>query len=114
MANRKRNHQIIIRLSDEEYQTVLEQVSKSTLSKTNFLIKCITRKKIIVIDGLNESLTELKRISVNINQISKNLNGGIFQNTDKEPKEIKEEFAKVNDLMLALSHYQRGKSNGSY
>ena len=35
MANRKRNHQIIIRLSDEEYQTFLEQVSKSKLSKTN-------------------------------------------------------------------------------
>ena len=114
MANRKRNHQIIIRLSDEEYQTFLEQVSKSKLSKTNFLIKCITRKKIIVIDGLNESLTDLKRVGDNMNQISITLDWVIVQNADKELKEIKQEFVKVNDLMLALSHYQRGKSNGSY
>lgn len=102
MANRKRNKQLKIYLSDEEYQAFIEQVEKSKLSQTDFFIRCITKKKIIVVDGLKETLTELKRIGVNLNQISKNLNGGIFQNADKELKAIKEEFAKVNDTMLAL------------
>lgn len=102
MANRKRNKQLKIYLSDEEYQTFIEQVSKSKLSQTDFFIKCVTKKKITVVDGLKETLIELKRIGVNINQISKNLNGGIFQNADKELKAVKEEFAKVNDLMLVL------------
>lgn len=102
MANRKRNKQLKIYLSDEEYQAFIEQVEKSKLSQTDFFIRCITKKKIIVVDGLKETLTELKRIGVNLNQISKNLNGGIFQNADNELKAIKEEFAKVNDTMLAL------------
>ena len=102
MANRKRNKQLKIYLSDEEYQTFIKQVEKSKLSQTDFFIRCITKKKIIVVDGLKETLTELKRIGVNLNQISKNLNGGIFQNADNELKAIKEEFAKVNDSMLAL------------
>lgn len=102
MANRKRSNQIVIRLSDEEYQKYMEQVEKSKLSQNDFFVKCVTKKKIIVVDGLKETLTELKRIGVNINQISKNLNGGIFQGADKELKAIKEEFAKVNDTILEL------------
>lgn len=102
VANRKRSKQLKIYLSDEEHQTFIEQVEKLKLSQTDFFIKCITKKKIIVVDGLKETLTELKKIGVNINQISKNLNSGIFQNADKELKAVKEEFVKVNDTMLAL------------
>jgi phosphoglycolate phosphatase-like HAD superfamily hydrolase len=102
MANRKRSKQLKIYLSDEEYQSFLEQVEKSNLSQTDFFIRCVTKKKIIVVDGLKETLTELKRIGVNLNQISKNLNGGIFQNADNELKAVKEEFSKVNDTMLTL------------
>lgn len=102
MANRKRNNQIVIRLSDEEYKKYIEQVEKSELTQNAFFVRCITKKKIIVVDGLKETLTELKKIGVNINQISKNLNSGIFQNADNELKAVKEEFAKVNDTMLEL------------
>ncbi len=102
MANRKRSKQLKIYLSDEEYQSFLEQVEKSNLSQTDFFIRCVTKKKIIVVDGLKETLTELKRIGVNLNQISKNWNGGIFQNADNKLKAVKEEFSKVNDTMLTL------------
>lgn len=102
MANRKRNNQIIIRLSDEEYQKYMEQVKRSNLTQNDFFVKCITKKKIIVVDGLKETLVELKRIGVNINQISKNLNSGIFQGADIELRAVKEEFSKVNDTMLEL------------
>lgn len=102
MANRSRNKQIVLRLSDEEYQKYMEQVEKSKLTQNEFFVRCISKKKIIVVEGLKETLTELKKIGVNINQISKNLNSGIFQSADKELKEVKEIFAKVNDTMLAL------------
>lgn len=102
MANRKRSKQLKIYLSDEEYQKFIEQVQKSNLSQTDFFVKCVTKKKIIVIDGLAETLTELKRIGVNINQISKNLNGGIFQNADRELKAIKEEFSKVSNRIIEI------------
>ena len=102
MANRKRKNQIVIRLSDEENQKYMEQVQKSNLTQNEFFVRCVTKKKIIVVDGLKETLTELKKIGVNINQISKNLNSGIFQGADKELKAVKEEFTKVNDTMLEL------------
>jgi len=102
MANRKRSNQLKIYLSDEEYKAFSEQVEKSNLTQTDFFVRCITKKKIIVVDGLKETLMELKKIGVNINQISKNLNSGIFQNADNELKAVKEEFSKVNDTMLEL------------
>ena len=102
MANRKRNNQIVVRLSDEEYKKYIEQVEKSELSQNEFFVKCVTKKKIIVIDELKETLKELKKIGININQISKNLNSGIFVNADIELKEVKKEFAKINDTMLEL------------
>lgn len=102
MANRKRNNQLKIYLSDEEYQSFIRQVENSNLTQTDFFIRCVTKKKIIVIDGLKETLTELKRIGVNINQLSKNLNTGIFQNADKELKEIKQEFAKLTDYLIEI------------
>lgn len=37
MANRKRKNQIVIRLSDEEYQKYIEQVEKSKLTQNDFL-----------------------------------------------------------------------------
>lgn len=108
MANRKRSKQLKIYLTDEEYAKFVEQVEKSKLTQTDFFVKCITKKKIIVVDGLKETLSELKRIGVNINQISKNLNGGIFQGADKELKAVKEEFAKMNDTMLELVNTVKG------
>lgn len=102
VANRKRNNQLKIYLSDEEYQSFIKQVENSNLTQTDFFIRCVTKKKIIVIDGLKETLTELKRIGVNINQLSKNLNTGIFQNADKELKEIKQEFAKLTDYIIEI------------
>lgn len=102
MANRKRKNQVVVRLSDEEYQKYMEQVEKSKLKQNEFFIRCVTKKKIIVVDGLKETLSELKKIGVNINQISKNLNSGIFQGADKELKEVKEEFKKMNDTIIEL------------
>lgn len=102
MANRKRSKQLKIYLSDEEYEAFLKQVEKSNLSQTDFFIRCITKKKIIVIGGLKETLTELRKIGVNINQISKNLNSGIFQNADNELKEIKQQFVKVTDCIVYI------------
>lgn len=102
MANRNRSKQVIIRLSDEEYQKYMEQVEKSNLTQNEFFIKCIAKKKIIVIDGLKETLIELKKVGVNLNQVSKNLNSGIFQNAENELKKIRQQFANVSDKVIEI------------
>lgn len=102
MANRKREKQVKIYLSDEEYNSFISQVEKSNLSQTEFFIKCVTKKKIIVIDGLKETLVELKRIGANLNQISKNLNSGIFQGATEDIKIIKSDIEKTTDLIIEV------------
>lgn len=102
MAQRKRSKQVKIYLSDDEYNAYMEQVNLSRLSQTDFFVRCVCKKKIYVIDGLRETLIELKKIGVNLNQISKNLNGGFFQNADKELAEIKMDFRKLKASILVI------------
>lgn len=102
MANRKRNIQLKMYLSDEEYQAFIKQVNKSKLTQTDFFIRCVTNKKVIVVEGLKDILVELKRIGSNINQIAKSLNGGIFQDAEKEVREIRRQFLQVTDCVIEL------------
>lgn len=100
--NRKRGKQIVVRLSDEEYDRFIEKVEKSNLSQNEYFIKCVTGKKIIVIEGLKEVLTELKRIGANINQISKNLNSGIFQGATEDIRQIRAELSKTTEAIITV------------
>lgn len=102
IPNRKRGKQVIIRLSEDEYELYMEKVKKSNLSQNEYFIKCVTGKKIIVIEGLKEILTELKRIGVNINQISKNLNSGIFQEASEDIKYIRAELSKTTEAIITV------------
>ena len=100
--NRKRGNQIVVRLSDEEYERFMDKVTKSNLSQNEYFIKCVTGKKIIVIEGLKEVLTELKRIGANINQISKNLNSGIFQGATEDIRQIRVELSKTTEAIITV------------
>ncbi|MGL4790910.1 MAG: plasmid mobilization protein [Anaerotignaceae bacterium] len=99
MPNRKRVKQVVIRMTEEEHKIFLEQVEKSNLSQTDFFIKCISNKKINVVSGLDEVISNFKKAGNNLNQISKNLNGGFFQNADKEIRAVKEELQQIRLLL---------------
>lgn len=100
LPSRKRSKQVKIYLSDDEYSKFLEKVEKSNLSQTDYFVKCVTGKKITVIEGLTELLSEIKRIGANTNQISKNLNSGIFQGAMDNLKIIKADISKINELII--------------
>lgn len=102
MNNRKRNKQVIFRMSEEEYLKFLYKVTKSNLKQNEYLIRCINDKEIIVIDGLKETLFELNRIGANVNQISKNLNGGIFTGAEQEVKEIRKNLSEVKSSIIEV------------
>ena len=44
MVTRKRNHRMTCRLNDEEYEKVLIKISKSGLSKQEYILSCILNK----------------------------------------------------------------------
>lgn len=67
--NRTRPEQIIIRCTADEHRLIDEKVETSGLNRTDFIIKAITEKDVVVVEDLKEILHELKRQGVNLNQI---------------------------------------------
>ncbi len=72
--NRKRPKQIVIRLSEEEYQKVKDKIEKTGMKQQEYLIRAILNKPVINTEGLKEILPELKRQGNNLNQIARKLN----------------------------------------
>lgn len=101
--NRTRPKQLVIRLSEEEYETVKKKVQKSGMKQQEYLIKCCTGKPVMNTDGLKELSPQLKRIGVNLNQIAKTCNQGHHQVTYDEVHRIGEELGEVWQLLRRLA-----------
>ena len=103
--NRARPKQIVIRMSEKEFNQVKLKIEKSGLKQQDYLIKSVTGKDVINTDGLKEFTPELKRIGSNINQIAKSCNQG-NQVTIDEIQSIKEELGEVWQLLKQLTRKQ--------
>ena len=68
MANRKREKKLTIRLTEEEFNIIENKRKLTKKSQTDFILSCINKKPIIVIDGVMEILAEMKREGNNLNQ----------------------------------------------
>ena len=76
IPNRKRTKQVVIRMTEDEYTAIKLKVDQSELSQQDYLIKALSNKKIIVVDGIKELTVELKRIGNNLNQLTHACNEG--------------------------------------
>ena len=103
--NRTRSKQLVIRMSEEEYETVKKKVEKSGMRQQEYLIRCFTGKPVMNTDGLKELSPELKRIGVNLNQIAKTCNQG-HQATYDEIHQIGEELREIWRLLRRLAQGQ--------
>ncbi len=70
----KRNRPITysFRMSEQERQLINEKVKISGLSRTDFLIRTLTDKPVVVFERSGEILQELKRQGNNLNQAVRN------------------------------------------
>ena len=59
------------RVSEKDLETIKHKASKAKLTVTDYITKCAINKKIIVVEGLPEVVTELKRIGNNLNQLTR-------------------------------------------
>lgn len=66
-----RNKRITVRLSDDEYKTIEDKVQLSYLSFSRYARKSMLDKPIVVIDGVRELTTELRRIGNNLNHLTR-------------------------------------------
>lgn len=102
--SRTRLKQIVIRMTDEEYETVKKQVAKSGMKQQEYLIKAVTEKPIINTDGVKEIIPELKRIGNNLNQIARRCNEGYEVTHDEVLKQGEE----MNEVWLLLRRLVQG------
>lgn len=103
--NRKRNKQIIIRTTEDEYNKIMEKVSLSNMNMNRFFINVALRKKIIVYDfsSLFELSAQISKIGNNINQIAKKLNkGGLI--SKYEINYLTDTLNNIDNVLLQINH----------
>ena len=66
----KKDKIITIRVSEKEKKKLIEKSEIAKLSLSEYLIKQGLDKEIVIVDGLNEVVSELRRIGNNINQLT--------------------------------------------
>ena len=66
----KKDKIITIRVSEKEKKKLIEKSKIAKLSLLEYLIEQGLDKEIVIVDGLNEVVVELRRIGNNINQIA--------------------------------------------
>ena len=111
MVTRKRNHRMTCRLNDDEYERVLIKISKSGLSKQEYILSSLLNKKINEKLDLDfyKLINEINHVGNNLNQISRILNSKnpILEN------EVLENQRMVNAVLTNLNHQIKGAGNGN-
>ena len=105
MENRKRNVQIIVRVTEEE-RALIEQKMKlvPTRNMAAYLRKIAIDGYIIQVDhtDIKAMTAEIQKIGVNVNQIAKRVNstGSVYQEDIEEIKGVLAEIWRLQRLSL--------------
>lgn len=98
----KKDKIITIRVSKKEKSGLIEKSKIAKLSLSEYLIKQDLDKEMVIVDGLNEVVTELIRIGNNINQLTYLANSGRIYTVDLS--EVKQEIGKVWNIINELQN----------
>lgn len=105
MENRKRNVQIIIRVTEEERALIEEKMKQiPTLNLSAYARKMLIDGYIITLDlqEVKGHTAQLQKIGVNVNQIAKRINetGRIYADDMDEIKRVMEEVWRLERRLL--------------
>ena len=106
MAEKKqnKNRHFNFRVNEKEYKKIKSKIEKSKLNTSEYLLRTAMDKDIIVIDGLEEIIIQLRKIGNNINQLAKLSNQGRLINVNLE--DVKEEMKNIWQLLNLLIQSQ--------
>lgn len=108
---RKRSITFSVRLSADEAKIFNEKIVSSGLSKTDFIVKSVFDTEINVHEELKETLTELKRQGVNLNQALKIAGQQKKENADEIQAAIKNCNECYQKLFKAWEKSQKKKKS---
>lgn len=89
----KKDKIITIRVNEKEKKKLIEKSKIAKLSLSEYLIEQGLDKDIVMVDGLNEVVAELRRIENNINQLTYLTNSGAIYTVDLS--NVKQELGKI-------------------
>ncbi|MCX7842825.1 MAG: MobC family plasmid mobilization relaxosome protein [Clostridia bacterium] len=89
-----------MRMSQQDYDRIQHKAGQAGMSMTGFLTASALDKKIVVVDGVDKVLGELKAIGRNLNQVTTLCNMGKI--TCLDLTEIKKGFGTVFDTLYDL------------
>ncbi len=99
-----KNKHFNFRVNEKEYNVIKTKIEKSKLNTSKYLLRTAMDKDIIVIDGLEEIIIQLRKIGNNINQLAKLSNQGRLINVNLE--DVKEEMKNIWQLLNLLIQSQ--------
>lgn len=88
------------RLSESDYLRIQHRAEKAKLSMSAFILSTALGKEIIIVEGLEKSLAELKAIGRNLNQLTTLCNMGKIKAVELD--EIKSQFGVVVESITGL------------
>ena len=87
------NRHFNFRVNEKEYNKIKSQIEKSKLNTSEYLLRTAMDKDIIVVDGLEEIIMQLRKIGNNINQLTKLCNQRRITNINLE--DVKKEMKSI-------------------
>ncbi len=95
-----KDRKMSIRISEKDLQKIRQKAKQSGLTFTDYVTRTCLKKKIIVIDGLDEVIRLQKAIGNNLNQLTKLANLGRIEVVDLQP--LKEEYSRCTSYLSGL------------
>lgn len=98
----KKDKIITIRVNEKEKKKLIEKSKIAKLSLSEYLIEQGLDKDIVIVDGLNEVVAELRRIGNNINQLTYLANSGAIYTVDLSnvKQEIGKAWSVINEFIF--------------
>ena len=99
-----KNRHFNFRVNEKEYNQIKSKIEKSKSNTSEYLLRTAMDKDIIVIDGLEEIIIQLRKIGNNLNQLTKLCNQGRIRNINLE--DVKKEMKSIWQLLNLLIQNQ--------
>lgn len=104
---RKREKQLKFFVTDSEFERIKSKVAESKLSQSDFLRKSALNKEIVVVEGIRELVLQIKKVGVNLNQITKLAHQSRVSDVSAEIEQIHGELNEIWQLLRQSLHAKR-------
>lgn len=89
-----------MRFSENDYERIKHNAQKADMDMTGYITTSALNKQIVVVDGLDRMIAELKGIGRNLNQLTTLCNMGKIQCLDLA--DVKQSFGIIFDKLCDL------------